>query len=112
MWGTSGAGSWRGFSRAERSRECAPIIRRDRARPGGSLVQQRAGQCVTCAMAADVTPTDPPDEAERDPSGDVVRPRSLRPVLIAAVLALAGMWWLGSSVLGSEIQHAIQHVFL
>jgi hypothetical protein len=37
-------------------------------------------------------------------------PRSLRPVLIFAVLVLAGLWWLGISGLGGDIQEAVAHV--
>jgi len=66
-------------------------------------------------MAADTTPIDlPPDagDAPLAPSVDEARPRSIRRVLIASLLALAALWGLGSTVLGGEIQHAVEHAFL
>lgn len=60
-------------------------------------------------MAADWTPADMPSEGESAAPDATTPPRSIRPILLAAVLALAAMWSLGSSALGGEIQHAIQH---
>jgi hypothetical protein len=65
-------------------------------------------------MAADTTPLDLTPDAGHPPlapSADDGHPRSIRSVLIASLLALAALWGLGSTALGGEIQHAVEHAF-
>ena len=61
-------------------------------------------------MAADTTPAERADDCI-DPLERGGQTRSIRPVLIAAVLALAATWALGSTAFGSELQHVVQHIF-
>ena len=48
-------------------------------------------------MAADATPTDFPPEGEPAPPEAGARPRSLRPILIAAAVMLLSLWLVGEA---------------
>lgn len=62
-------------------------------------------------MAADWTPGDLPlADSPGEPQG-TERPRSLRGVLLVALLVLGGMWGLGASGLIGDVQEVVAHVF-
>jgi hypothetical protein len=67
-------------------------------------------------MTSPATPVELPPDAEPVSAGgtptpdDDIAPRSIRPVLVAALLALVALWFLGSVVAASDLGHVITHL--
>jgi len=69
-------------------------------------------------MAADVTPSelpgpgDPiPTDGGPPPADGAPPPRSLRAVLLGAMLVLAVLWWLGASGIVGDVEQVVAHTF-
>ena len=62
-------------------------------------------------MAADVTTSELPGPVDPIPADGEPLPRTLRPVLLGAMLVLAVLWWLGASGIVGDIQQVVAHTF-